>query len=108
MIRRPPRSTLFPYTTLFRSLIESEKEPASLFALGKHDSVERIVRHVTPGACALPHHLECGVDIPRRLRGNRQVRDELLDCLRLNVSHEHASEERHQILANLAADRLLS
>src|SRR5258705_10212468 len=24
MIRRPPRSTLFPYTTLFRSLDESE------------------------------------------------------------------------------------
>src|SRR5258708_27631682 len=29
MIRRPPRSTLFPYTTLFRSLI------------GKHDQNER-------------------------------------------------------------------
>src|SRR5256885_12535016 len=25
MIRRPPRSTLFPYTTLFRSLIERER-----------------------------------------------------------------------------------
>src|SRR2546427_1914816 len=25
MIRRPPRSTLFPYTTLFRSLIEKEE-----------------------------------------------------------------------------------
>src|SRR2546421_7859611 len=24
MIRRPPRSTLFPYTTLFRSLVEGE------------------------------------------------------------------------------------
>src|SRR2546427_6675542 len=24
MIRRPPRSTLFPYTTLFRSIIHSE------------------------------------------------------------------------------------
>src|SRR2546427_8153464 len=24
MIRRPPRSTLFPYTTLFRSLVEHE------------------------------------------------------------------------------------
>src|SRR2546425_5061121 len=24
MIRRPPRSTLFPYTTLFRSLIQEE------------------------------------------------------------------------------------
>src|SRR5256884_2156902 len=27
MIRRPPRSTLFPYTTLFRSLVERRKQP---------------------------------------------------------------------------------
>src|SRR2546422_8321838 len=27
MIRRPPRSTLFPYTTLFRSLYEVKGEP---------------------------------------------------------------------------------
>src|SRR3712207_9535322 len=35
MIRRPPRSTLFPYTTLFRSFIFSEfNEPsAELFGL---------------------------------------------------------------------------
>src|SRR2546425_4008715 len=26
MIRRPPRSTLFPYTTLFRSVVESEAQ----------------------------------------------------------------------------------
>src|SRR2546425_8405806 len=26
MIRRPPRSTLFPYTTLFRSVVEEEKD----------------------------------------------------------------------------------
>src|SRR5258705_9241698 len=26
MIRRPPRSTLFPYTTLFRSIIYSQSE----------------------------------------------------------------------------------
>src|SRR3712207_8327164 len=26
MIRRPPRSTLFPYTTLFRSLVEQRVE----------------------------------------------------------------------------------
>src|SRR3712207_7043852 len=25
MIRRPPRSTLFPYTTLFRSLVEAKQ-----------------------------------------------------------------------------------
>src|SRR2546430_12840596 len=27
MIRRPPRSTLFPYTTLFRSLLEQPQPP---------------------------------------------------------------------------------
>src|SRR3712207_8904701 len=27
MIRRPPRSTLFPYTTLFRSLLEAVLDP---------------------------------------------------------------------------------
>src|SRR2546427_9497139 len=29
MIRRPPRSTLFPYTTLFRSAVERRAHPAS-------------------------------------------------------------------------------
>src|SRR2546422_3195102 len=30
MIRRPPRSTLFPYTTLFRSLIDGDVRRGSL------------------------------------------------------------------------------
>src|SRR2546421_7079560 len=29
MIRRPPRSTLFPYTTLFRSLADNNGNPVS-------------------------------------------------------------------------------
>src|SRR5256885_13128979 len=33
MIRRPPRSTLFPYTTLFRSL---DAEHFVIIALGRH------------------------------------------------------------------------
>src|SRR2546422_7755307 len=32
MIRRPPRSTLFPYTTLFRSTLETEFENEELKA----------------------------------------------------------------------------
>src|SRR3712207_4475935 len=28
MIRRPPRSTLFPYTTLFRSVVDPDELPA--------------------------------------------------------------------------------
>src|SRR3712207_8832706 len=30
MIRRPPRSTLFPYTTLFRSLVRQHRAPQVL------------------------------------------------------------------------------
>src|SRR2546422_2206116 len=37
MIRRPPRSTLFPYTTLFRSLIDSVE--ASI-GIGLQDAAE--------------------------------------------------------------------
>src|SRR5256886_15723193 len=37
MIRRPPRSTLFPYTTLFRSVPENfEQYPAGKSALGEN------------------------------------------------------------------------
>src|SRR5256885_12871140 len=34
MIRRPPRSTLFPYTTLFRSLVERHARPLARFLAG--------------------------------------------------------------------------
>src|SRR2546425_8172925 len=50
MIRRPPRSTLFPYTTLFRSQA-SKQQPLSilLYALG--------IRHVgAQGAKLLARH----------------------------------------------------
>src|SRR2546426_8157794 len=39
MIRRPPRSTLFPYTTLFRSVVvgRDDQRSARRDALGAHD-----------------------------------------------------------------------
>src|SRR2546430_12665701 len=41
MIRRPPRSTLFPYTTLFRSLLEhyGVSLPARLGTLGSSGAI---------------------------------------------------------------------
>src|SRR2546430_7159424 len=40
MIRRPPRSTLFPYTTLFRSMLETiARQPSPSMV------TERCVRH---------------------------------------------------------------
>src|SRR3712207_7008028 len=60
MIRRPPRSTLFPYTTLFRSAIERpiaqlgeragrllrplELRPGLLLMLGDHRQQPRVLR----------------------------------------------------------------
>src|SRR2546430_15670946 len=44
MIRRPPRSTLFPYTTLFRS-------PASLLSQGSHPGLDPANRDTTCAAC---------------------------------------------------------
>src|SRR3712207_7069710 len=41
MIRRPPRSTLFPYTTLFRSLAGLlDVQPEELHAVGAHVGVD--------------------------------------------------------------------
>src|SRR2546425_8203444 len=39
MIRRPPRSTLFPYTTLFRSLLLGDRHVAALGDLESLDDV---------------------------------------------------------------------
>src|SRR5438552_19051996 len=43
MIRRPPRSTLFPYTTLFRSHVEDLRAAAGRRALA--EVVEHDLRH---------------------------------------------------------------
>src|SRR5260370_29527597 len=46
MIRRPPRSTLFPYTTLFRSHADDQPEPDA----GADDGEARRVEHDGEGA----------------------------------------------------------
>src|SRR3712207_6952072 len=40
MIRRPPRSTLFPYTTLFRS--GAQPEPLCAFVMDPHGDGKRV------------------------------------------------------------------
>src|SRR2546425_6211599 len=54
MIRRPPRSTLFPYTTLFRSSsearVEPEGEPGALAAPGDVEAHDRPLVGLEPQA----------------------------------------------------------
>src|SRR3712207_8484772 len=49
MIRRPPRSTLFPYTTLFRSSIAYDQRPGAgaLYRLDPDGSVRVVLGSVT-------------------------------------------------------------
>src|SRR3712207_7839499 len=51
MIRRPPRSTLFPYTTLFRSHHELDDRHGGVVALARTDLGDARV-----AALALGHH----------------------------------------------------
>src|SRR2546430_12104186 len=79
MIRPPPRSTLFPYTTLFRS--------ASL-SIGKLSWPER----PTPGGnvAAAPSRAAARPDV----NGSEGTRERILDvALRLFAEHSFRSEE---------------
>src|ERR1041385_4646175 len=53
MIRRPPRSTLFPYTTLFRSGTHGIAEMNPLATVGGRETVAAH-RKPTPGRVVLP------------------------------------------------------
>src|SRR3712207_7779362 len=54
MIRRPPRSTLFPYTTLFRSC-PRRLGCLDLLPVAERDDVDaaRVQQHIEPGAALL-------------------------------------------------------
>src|SRR2546430_13614554 len=56
MIRRPPRSTLFPYTTLFRSPLDQPAEKP--IDLGDPAALRRHLRHVRLVRC--PDQLRLG------------------------------------------------
>src|SRR2546422_6560621 len=73
MIRRPPRSTLFPYTTLFRSHQLTRDEEIVRHGIGRE------VREITPA------------EGPERVRG-REVENLLTHVPRVARSEEHTSE----------------
>src|SRR2546430_12805013 len=87
MIRRPPRSTLFPYTTLFRS-----SQNGHLIELGTHS------RH---GAPKVWDRVGCGMRGSRSRQGSRYS---IFDSA-LYRSEEHTSELQSQ--SNLVCRLLL-
>src|SRR3712207_8543862 len=99
MIRRPPRSTLFPYTTLFRSsqYADVSVHPDSvargyLIAKAAHDLGAKKFMHIS-----FPRHLGYELIARRRARSEEhtselQSRQYLVCCLLLekkNTSFQH-------------------
>src|SRR2546425_1681076 len=91
MIRRPPRSTLFPYTTLFRSL--RHKLRVSVATLPEGEDPDTIVER--KGITALEEALKDSVDVLERK----------IQILERKRSEEHTSEL--QSLAYLVCRLLL-
>src|SRR2546422_5583379 len=77
MIRRPPRSTLFPYTTLFRSPLPNHMDPGSR---------ERGAGSSTVGGWVKLHHAAPALPAPCSLLPAPQVLDQV------RRSEEHTSE----------------
>src|SRR2546422_2267861 len=85
MIRRPPRSTLFPYTTLFRSVFDLNDFVAQL-PLGFLDAALQIADRV--------HLAQVHADSDERLRDfRRETGEDHTDrkSTRLNSSHGYIS-----------------
>src|SRR3712207_8671645 len=90
MIRRPPRSTLFPYTTLFRSKrrIEADEVPleldfdAELLARLAHDALDEVLPWVHAAAWRPPD-----LGRPLRLPDQRDRKSTRLNSSHANISY---------------------
>src|SRR2546425_8419804 len=95
MIRRPPRSTLFPYTTLFRSRFPTRPRAARALASASHRAAKgaKTLNRITPSAMAF--------ELLKMTGGGC----EMTQSLQMKRSEEHTSEL--QSLAYLVCRLLL-
>src|SRR2546427_4720725 len=93
MIRRPPRSTLFPYTTLFRSetydwtrVLGCDREPARLSRTGKPRHLDPLARWRTDGDRK-----------STRLNSSHSQISYAVFCLKKKKKNRHSNSERNNI-----------
>src|SRR3712207_7955208 len=85
MIRRPPRSTLFPYTTLFRSPRHRDGHPGAL-----RGRAARGPRLALPGAAAA---------------GGAWVDPRRVGCLRRSEEHTSELQSRQYLVCRLLLEK---
>src|SRR5258708_30609552 len=98
MIRRPPRSTLFPYTTLFRSLmldalLEGKARPEEIAQFAKRSAKKKIPGIIQAlegrseehtSELQSPDHLVCRLLLEKK---KKRYGQDILNCI---SSHGHS------------------
>src|SRR5437773_4459737 len=95
MIRRPPRSTLFPYTTLFRSSggIQGDVLATDNNTVGMGDAgIKSVARDRKSGSAGMPRPISYAVFClkkkkkrkKKRRRKKKKIRNDLIDEIKSN------------------------
>src|SRR5258708_14733499 len=91
MIRRPPRSTLFPYTTLFRSMDHSKMSGMDMDDAKANEA--HAVHDMTPGHMDA-HNLHLHIDRKStRLNSSHQIISYAVFCLKKKKTQQNERED---------------
>src|SRR5256885_5441772 len=97
MIRRPPRSTLFPYTTLFRSLVRPAAWLAAVARCGRRLLDYRAV-HAHPRSEEHTSELQSPCNLVCRLLLEKKKKHPTTDYMKKKV---WPSSSRHKKISNM-------
>src|SRR5256885_12935734 len=82
MIRRPPRSTLFPYTTLFRSVVQQRVKAADGELRGDTAELQRSAQELFAQRAAVPGVVASADRKSTRLNSSHLVISYAVFCLK--------------------------
>src|SRR3712207_8644162 len=94
MIRRPPRSTLFPYTTLFRSNAQPAHEPAVAAGCLESSPTPLALRQVAPERRRVLPGFE-----------NGHVETEPRECVDRSEEHTSELQSRQYLVCRLLLEK---
>src|SRR5256886_12017099 len=105
MIRRPPRSTLFPYTTLFRSRVEVERRALQVLVAQPGLEPER---RLAPQPAMEPHVAKAGEQVVQPQAGAQSPRRYPSVPVRCQHERQRADEMRRDVEQNPPLPRCLA
>src|SRR3712207_6923616 len=91
MIRRPPRSTLFPYTTLFRSHRVQSIQADTTAAVGSISQIVGVIREMNDHQTTIASAVEEQTAVTNELSRSVSSAAEDRKSTRLNSSHANIS-----------------